>query len=94
MRRSSLTRFAISTFGLAGFGRKAFAKAFGAWVVAVDGRVFFGGVIRLGQGSIAHGVFGVLQTAAFEVDVLCDAHFVALVFERSGYLYGSLKRIL
>ena len=33
-----------------------------------------GGMARFGDGSIAHGVYGVLQAAAFEEDVLGDAH--------------------
>ena len=59
---------------LAGLLRETFSKAFCAGMLAVSRRVLFSDMIAFSQSFIAHGVFGVFETTAFEIDILSDAH--------------------
>ena len=61
--------------GLTRLLRQPFAKAFGTGMLAVDRWILLGDMVRFRERVVAHGVFGVLETAAFIVDVLRHAHY-------------------
>lgn len=59
---------------LAGFVFQTAGEAAGAGVGFEDGGGVLDRVVVLRHRFVAHGVFGVFETAAFEEDVLRDAH--------------------
>ena len=70
----TLCSFALCILGHLGLVCETLPKAIGAWMVFDNCSGHLGGMARFRDSSIAHGVYRVLQAAAFEEDVLGDAH--------------------